>query len=91
MAYIEQRLESLEQQLQRSMAIQQRTLELVSEMSAVMDTRMDRLATPTGKIEKDVVTLKTNMGEIKSILIEMNRRNRSWPTSRQLKGIALCF
>ena len=82
MAYIEQRLESLEQQLQRSMAIQQRTLELVSEMSAVMDTRMDRLATPTGKIEKDVVTLKTNMGEIKSILIEMNRRNRSWPTSR---------
>ena len=82
MAYIEQRLESVEQQLQKSLAIQQRTLELVSEMSAVMDTRMDRLATPTGKIEKDVVTLKTHMGEIKSILIEMNRRNRSWPTSR---------
>ena len=82
MAYIEQRLESVEQQLQKSLAIQQRTLELVSEMSAVMDTRIDRLATPTGKIKKDVVTLKTNMGEIKSILIEMNRRNRSWPTSR---------
>ena len=82
MAYIEQRLESLEQQLQKSLAIQQRTLELVSEMSAVMGTRIDRLATPTGKIEKDVVTLKTNMGEIKSILIEMNRKNRSWPTSR---------
>ena len=82
MAYIEQRLASLEQQLQKSMAIQQRTLELVSEMSAVMDTRIDRLATPTGKIEKDVVTLKTSLDEIKSILIEMNRKNRSWPTSR---------
>ena len=82
MAYLEQRLESLEQQLQKSMAIQQRTLELVSEMSAVMDTRIERLATPTGKIEKEVATLKTNMGEIRSILVEMNRRNRSWPTSR---------
>ena len=82
MAYIEQRLESLEQQVQESLAIQQRTLELVSEMSAVMDTRIDRLATPTGKIEKDVVTLKTSLGEIKSILIEMNRKNRTWPTSR---------
>ena len=51
-------------------------------MSAAMDTRIDRLATPTGKIEKDVVILKTNMGEIKSILIEMNRKNRSWPTNR---------
>ena len=82
MAYMEQQLESLEQQLQKSMAIQQRTLELVLEMSVGIDTRIDRLATPTGKIEKDVVTLRTNMDEVKSILIEMNRKNSSWPTSR---------